>query len=323
MTENNSGTPTPIKTPFGFDSTAAEVVQGIDLGGRQAIVTGGASGIGVETARALAGAGAGVTLAVRDTGTGEKVAAEIRSSTGNDDVAVAALELTDHAAITAFASAWDRPLDILVANAGVMAIQELTLTDRGQEMQFATNHLGHFALALGLHDALAAAGNARIVSVSSSGHVNSPVIFDDLAYSFREYTPFGAYGQSKTANVLFAVEATRRWAQDGITANALMPGGIATALQRHVGSSDYMERAAERFKQAGSALKNVQQGAATSVLLATSPQLEGIGGRYFEDCNQAPVIHRRGEAGVGGVAAYALDLDNAERLWEISLELIA
>jgi NAD(P)-dependent dehydrogenase (short-subunit alcohol dehydrogenase family) len=323
MTDDRVNAPALIRTPFGFDSTAAQVIEGIDLTGRQAIVTGAASGIGVETARALAGAGAAVTLAVRKTGDGERVAAEIRSSAGNDEVAVAALELTDYASIGAFVAAWDGPLDILVNNAGVMAIQELTLTDRGQEMQFATNHLGHFALALGLHDALAAAQNARIVSVSSSGHQQSPVIFDDLDYSFREYTPFGAYGQSKTANVLFAVEATRRWAGDGITANALMPGGIATALQRHVGGAEYMEQAVERFRQAGDALKTVEQGAATSVLLATSPQLEGTGGRYFDDCNEAPVIHRRGEAGLGGVAPYALDPDNAERLWEVSLELIA
>jgi NAD(P)-dependent dehydrogenase (short-subunit alcohol dehydrogenase family) len=299
------------------------VVEGIDLTGKQAIVTGAASGIGVETARALAGAGAAVTLAVRRTGDGETVAADIRSTTGNDHVAVAPLELTDDASIAAFVAAWDLPLDILVNNAGVMAIQELTLSDRGHEMQFATNHLGHFALALGLHDALAAAGSARIVSVSSSGHLRSPVIFDDLDYAFRDYDPWGAYGQSKTANVLFAVEATRRWAGDGITANALMPGGIATALQRHIGGAEYLKRAAERFRQAGSTLKSVEQGAATSVLLATSPQLEGIGGRYFEDCNEAPVIHRRGEAGIGGVAPYALDVGNAERLWEVSLGLIA
>jgi NAD(P)-dependent dehydrogenase (short-subunit alcohol dehydrogenase family) len=318
-----SSTHTLITTPFGFASTAAEVVDGIDLAGKRAIVTGGASGIGVETARALAGAGAAVTLAVRRTGEGEKVAADIRTSTGNEEVAVAPLELTDLAGIAAFAAAWGTPLDILVNNAGVMAIQELTLTDRGQEMQFATNHLGHFALALGLHDALAAAGNARVVSVSSSGHLRSPVIFDDLDYAFREYDPFGAYGQSKTANVLFAVEATRRWSADGITANALMPGGIATELQRHVGGAEYMEQAGERFRRAGSALKTVEQGAATSVLLASSPQLEGIGGRYFEDCNEAPVIHRRGEAGLGGVAPYALDPHNAERLWEVSLGLIA
>jgi NAD(P)-dependent dehydrogenase (short-subunit alcohol dehydrogenase family) len=312
-----------ITTRFGFASTAAEVVEGIDLGGRRAIVTGGASGIGVETARALAGAGAAVTLAVRRTAEGEKVAGDIRASTGNHEVAVAPLELTDPTSIAAFVAAWDEPLDILVNNAGVMAIQELTLTERGREMQFATNHLGHFALALGLHDALAAAGRARLVCVSSSGHLRSPVIFDDLDYAFRDYDPFGAYGQSKTANVLFAVGATRRWAEDGITANALMPGGIATELQRHVGGAEYLEEAAERFRHAGSALKTVEQGAATSVLLATSPELDGIGGRYFEDCNEAPVVHRRGEAGVGGVAPYALDPDNAERLWEVSLGLIA
>jgi NAD(P)-dependent dehydrogenase (short-subunit alcohol dehydrogenase family) len=259
---------------------------------------------------------------VRDTEAGERVAADIRSTTGNDQVVVESLELTDYPSIAGFVGAWAGPLDILVNNAGVMAIQELTLTDRGHELQFATNHLGHFALAVGLHGALAAAGNARIVSVSSSGHLRSPVIFDDLDYAFREYDPFGAYGQSKTANVLFAVEATRRWADDGITANSLMPGGIATALQRHVGGSEYMQEAVERFRQAGSSLKTVEQGAATSVLLATAPQLEGVGGRYFEDCNEAPLIHRRGDAGLGGVAPYALDPDNAERLWDVSLELI-
>ncbi len=236
---------------------------------------------------------------------------------------VAPLELTDPAGIDAFVAGWDGPLDILVNNAGVMAIQELTLTGRGHEMQFATNHLGHFALALGLHDALAAAGNGRIVSVSSSGHLRSPVIFDDLDYAFRDYDPFGAYGQSKTANVLFAVEATRRWSGDGITANALMPGGIATALQRHVGGAEYMKRAMERFRNAGVVLKTPEQGAATSVLLAAYPQLEGIGGRYFEDCNEAQVIHKREEATISGVAPYALDPDNAGRLWEVSKLLIA
>jgi NAD(P)-dependent dehydrogenase (short-subunit alcohol dehydrogenase family) len=316
MTENEK-----ITTPFGFGSTAAEVVAGVDLAGKRAVVTGAGSGIGVETARALAGAGAAVTMAVRRTGDAAAVAADIRATTGNDAVAVAPLELTDRASIAAFVEAWDGPLDILVNNAGVMAIQELTLSDRGHEMQFATNHLGHFALALGLHEALAAAASARIVSVSSSGHLRSPVVFDDLGYAFRDYDPFGAYGQSKTANVLFAVGATRRWANDGITANALMPGGIATELQRHVGGAAYMEQAVERYRQAGSALKTPEQGAATSVLLATSPQLEGIGGRYFEDCNEAQVVQRRG-AGISGVAPYALDSLNAERLWDLSLELI-
>jgi len=312
-----------VTTPFGFDATAADVIAGIDLAGKRAIVTGGASGIGVETARALASAGAAVTLAVRDVAAGERVAAELRSGTGNAALSVAALDLADLDGIAAFAAAWSEPLDILVNNAGVMAVQELTRTERGHELQFATNHLGHFALALGMHDALAAAGRARIVAVSSSGHLLSPVVFDDLHYDFREYTPFGAYGQSKTANVLFAVEATRRWAADGIHANALMPGGIATRLQRHVGGAEYMEGARKRFAQAGSALKTVEQGAATSVLLAAHPLADGVGGRYFEDCNEAPVIRRRGEAGVGGVAPYALDPDNARRLWDVSLAAIA
>src|SRR4051812_9221604 len=252
-----------ITTPFGFESTAAEVVEGIDLTGKRAVVTGGASGIGVETARALAGAGAQVTIAARDTGAAERVAAGM-----GRDVLVAPLELTDRASIDAFADAWDDgPLDILVNNAGVMAIQDLTLTPEGHEMQFATNHLGHFALTLGLRDALAAAGNARVVNVSSSGHLRSPMVFDDIDFRFRPYDPWLAYGQSKTANVLFSVGITRRWGDDGITSNALMPGGIATNLQRHVGGADYMERRVRELSRTGDIrLKTVEQGAATSVL---------------------------------------------------------
>lgn len=303
-------TETLITTPFGAKSTAAEVIEGIDLTGKRAVVTGGASGIGVETARALAGAGAEVTIAVRDTDAGARVAANIDGT-----VHVAPLELLDAASVDAFTAAWDGPLDILVNNAGVMALQELTLTPEGYETQFATNHLGHFRLALGLHEALAAAGNARIVSVSSLGHRNSPVIFDDLHYAFRSYDPWSAYGQSKTANVLFAVEATRRWADDGITANSLMPGGIMTNLQRHV-----PEAQIERMKQSATMrMKTVEQGAATSVLCAARPELEGVGGRYFEDCNEARVVTRREPS---GVAAFAIDPDNARRLWDVSLELL-
>ena len=320
-TQPGIGIPAPGRTPFSSASTAAEVVAGLDLGGRRAVITGGASGIGAETARALAGAGASVTLAVRDATAGQEAAGRLRASTGNQNITVAPLDLADPRSIAAFTAAWQGPLHILIGNAGVMAIQALTRTGRGPELQFATNHLGHFALATGLHHALAAAGNARIVSVSSSGHQLSPVVFDDLDYRFRDYDPFGAYGQSKTANILFAVEATRRWAADGITANALHPGGIATRLQRHVGGAAYMRQAAERFRQAGTALKTAEQGAATSALLAASPLLEGIGGRYFEDCNPAPVIHARGAAGLGGVASYALDPGNAARLWVVSTAL--
>lgn len=310
-----------MTTPFGFASTAAEVIAGVDLTGKRAIVTGAASGIGVETARALASAGANVTLAVRDVTRGDVVAVDLRASTGNNAVTVAPLDLSDLGSVAAFVAGWSRPLDILVNNAGVMAVQERTLSASGHEIQFATNHLGHFALTVGLHDALAAAGRARIVSVSSSGHLRSPVVFDDIDYAFRDYEPFNAYGQSKTANVLFAVEASKRWAGDGITANALMPGGILTALQRHL-AADYGAQAAERFQAAGRQLKTVGQGAATSVLLAASPLVDGVAGRYFEDCNEAPVVGERG-AGMVGVAPYALDPANAQRLWELSERLTA
>ncbi len=305
-----------LTTPYGFHTTAAEVVEGIERVGKRMIVTGAASGIGIETARALARTGAEITLAVRDTSAGERVATDIVASTGNPAVRVAPLDLADRSSIAAFVSAWKGPLHVLVNNAGVMAVPELQRTADGWELQFATNHLGHFEFALGLRDALAAAKGARIVSVSSSAHLRSPVIFDDLNYRYREYNPWSAYGQSKTANVLFAVGATVRWAGDGITANALTPGAILTNLQRHVGGT---------MRNPPEVCKNVEEGAATSVLLAVSPLLKGVGGRYFTDCNEAtPVDHRPADrmAALKGVAPYALDPDNAERLWEESLDLL-
>ncbi|MEA2448511.1 MAG: hypothetical protein QOG63_443 [Thermoleophilaceae bacterium] len=301
-----------ITTQFGFESTADEVAAGIDLTGTRVVVTGASSGIGVETARTLAGSGAEVTLAVRDVEAGERTAKDISATTGNRDLHVAPLDLADRRSIAAFVAAWDGPLHVLVNNAGVMAIQELTRTPAGWETQFATNHLGHFELALGLHDALAAAGSARIVSVSSAAHLVSPVLFDDIHFKSRPYEPMPAYGQSKTANVLFAVGATARWAGDGITANALMPGAIATNLQRHMEPDG---------ADSGTRMKTVQQGAATSVLVATSPLLEGVGGRYFEDCNEAEVVADVSEA-TRGVAAYALDPANADRLWDESIRLL-
>jgi NAD(P)-dependent dehydrogenase (short-subunit alcohol dehydrogenase family) len=307
-------------TPFGFDSTAADVLDGVDLSGKRAVVTGAASGIGIETARALAGAGAAVTLAVRDVDRGSEVVADILNSTGNEQGAVAFLELTDPASIDAFAAEWNGPLHMLVNNAGVMALPERTLTAAGQETQFATNHLGHFRLALGLHGALAAAAGARIVSVSSSAHLRSPVIFDDLNYSFLQYDGWAAYGQSKTANILFAVGVSQRWAEDGISANSLMPGSIRTGLQRHI-DREWYERVREQLKDE-MPVKSPEQGAATSVLLAASPLVDGISGRYFEDVNEAEVIPERGGLGARGVAPYALDPANAERLWELSESLI-
>lgn len=310
---------TRITTPFSAQSTAAEVVAGIDLAGRRVIVTGGASGIGVETARALAGAGAEVTLAVRRVEEGKRTAEEIIATTGNNQVRVAPLDLSDRASVTSYVDTWEGPLHILVNNAGIMASPEMRTPD-GWEMQFATNHLGHFALATGLRSALAAAGGARVVSVSSAAHLRSPVVFEDIHFRRRRYEPWSAYGQSKTANVLFAVEASRRWTSDGITANALMPGAIQTALQRYVTEEELARLRAESGGETSPSWKTPEQGAATSALVATSPLLEGVGGRYFEDCNEAepnqPGTRR-------GVAAHALDSEAAERLWQVSLETLA
>ncbi|MET8156545.1 SDR family NAD(P)-dependent oxidoreductase [Sphaerisporangium sp. NPDC005289] len=315
-------TATPrITTPFNAASTAAEVVDGVDLTGRRAIVTGGASGIGIETARALAGAGAEVTLAVRDLDAGRRTAEDITATTGAERVGVAPLDLTDRASIAGFVSAWDGPLHILVNNAGVMAAPE-TRTPEGWELQFATNHFGHFALATGLHHALAAAGGARVVSVSSAAHLRSPVVFEDIHFRERPYDPWTAYGQSKTANVLFAVEAATRWADDGITVNALHPGGIRTNLQRHV-TMEELDRLRAQMSAGGASTpdwKTPEQGAATSVLLAASPLVEGVGGRYFEDCNEAGP-HEPGTR--TGVAAYALDSEAATRLWKVTEETLS
>jgi NAD(P)-dependent dehydrogenase (short-subunit alcohol dehydrogenase family) len=324
---------TRIHTPFGFDSTAADVIEGIDLSGRSAIVTGASSGIGVDTARALASAGAAVTLAVRNTDAGRVTATQLKRATGNESVDVRPLDLANPTSVATFVETWTGPLHILINNAGVMALPELELTQEGWELQFATNHLGHFALALGLHDALAAAGDARIVSLSSRGHLRSPVVFDDINFKSRPYDPWLAYGQSKTANVLFAVGATNHWVGDGITANAVHPGGIIeTNLSRYMDQEQVAQlRAAaastgattQTINGAPIRFKTIAQGAATSVLVATCPQLEGIGGRYFEDCNEAEQVPP-GDASsaASGVARYALDPDAAERLWELSLAAV-
>jgi NAD(P)-dependent dehydrogenase (short-subunit alcohol dehydrogenase family) len=249
-------------------------------------VTGASSGIGVETARALASAGADVTLAVRNLETGRKVANDIaeklRPAAGA--VQAAPLDLADPASVTGFVHAWTWPSHILVNNAGVMALPKLTRTAAGYEMQFATNHLGHFALATGLHRWLAAADNARVVSVASIGHLFCPVVFDDLHYLFRPYDQWTSYGQSKSANVLFAVGAAKRWADDGIVVNAVMPGNVAsTSLARHMGADD-LANFVETTALGLPPVKTIEQGAATSVLLAASPDVDGITGRYYEDC---------------------------------------
>ena len=304
-----------ITTPFTRSSTADEVLAGVDLTGRRIVVTGGASGIGGETARALASAGAELTLAVRDVAAGRRVAAGIQASTGGQAVSVAELDLTDRSSIARFVSDWQGPLHVLVANAGIMALPQPAWTPAGWELQFATNHLGHFALATGLHPALAAAGGARIVSVSSNAHRVSPVVFEDVHFHRRPYEPWSAYGQSKTANVLFAVHAGTRWADDGITANALMPGGIRTGLQRHQSGPEY-EAIAAAYPW-----KTLQQGASTSVLLAGSPVVEGISGRYFEDNAEAELT--TDPDAESGVRPHALDPGSAARLWDLSVASLA
>jgi NAD(P)-dependent dehydrogenase (short-subunit alcohol dehydrogenase family) len=307
---------------YGATTTAAEIVHDVDMHGRRVVVTGASSGIGVETARALASTGAEVTLAVRNVEAGAKVAAAIaeKLSPGAATPQVALLDLADPASVADFVRAWSAPLHVLVNNAGVMALPELTRTPSGYEMQFATNHLGHFALTTGLHQWLAAADGARVVAVASIGHLFSPVVFDDLHYRFRPYDQWTSYGQSKSAIVLFAVGAAHRWADDGIVVNALMPGNVAsTALARHMGPND-LANFGRQTELLLPPVKTIEQGAATSVLLAASPDVEGVTGRYYEDCAEAPVVHER-EGHAGGVAPYVLDLDNAARLWQVSNEL--
>ena len=309
---------TRCTTPFGSATTTDDVLAGVDLTGKRAVVTGGASGIGVETARALAAAGAEVTIAALDIAAGRRVAAEIAARIHADRVTAAPLQLTDRASIAAFAASWEGPLDILVNNAGIMALPELHRAPEGWELQFATNHLGHFGLTVALHDALAAARGARIVSVSSNGHRTSPVAFDDIHFERRPYEAWSAYGQSKTANVLLAVEASRRWADDGITANALMPGGIRANLQRHqlAAITPEIQAIFDDYPW-----KTVEQGAATSVLLAASPLLDGVTGRYFEDCNEAQVT--TDPTAENGVRPHALDPEAAQRLWVVSQAMLS
>ncbi|HEV7710300.1 MAG TPA: SDR family NAD(P)-dependent oxidoreductase [Asanoa sp.] len=290
---------------FDARSTAAEVVAGIDLSGQRAVVTGGASGIGRETARALAAAGAEVTIAVRDP--------KQARTTG---FAAERLDLADLDSVREFADRWQGPLHILVNNAAVMRPPQAR-TAQGWELQFGTNHLGHFALATALQPAMVAADGARVVEVTSAAHLRAQVDFDDLNFEHRGYDPQAAYDQSKTANILFVVEAARRWAHDGVTADAVNPGGVRGNLQRNL-SAEELAALDDRAK-AGPGWKTPEQGAATSVYVATAPALAGVSGRYFEDCHEAG-MHQPG--GTGGVAPYALDPANAARLWEISAEAV-
>ncbi|MFJ6985543.1 MULTISPECIES: SDR family NAD(P)-dependent oxidoreductase [unclassified Streptomyces] len=307
-------------------TTAAEVLAGVDLSGRRMIVTGGASGLGAETVRALAGAGAQVTIAARDETSARSLVEE------HPGTEVVGVDLADLDSVRAFCEKWRGPLDAVVANAGVMMLPTRRLNAQGWEMQLATNYLGHFALVTGLRHALRAAGNARVVVVSSGAHLIAGFDFDDPQFEHRPYDPFVAYAQSKTADVLLAVGISRRWAADGITANACAPGSIHTNLTRHLDRATM--QAFGTMDEEGRVLtpdffKTPEQGAATSVLLAASPLVDGVTGRYFEDNQEArrvdggPHLMAEGvENMLGLVAAGATDPATADRLWDYALPVV-
>ncbi|MFJ8677637.1 SDR family NAD(P)-dependent oxidoreductase [Streptomyces sp. NPDC093589] len=315
-----------ISTPFAASSTADEVLRGVDLAGVRAIVTGASSGLGIETARALAAAGAEVTLAVRNTAAGDAVAETIEKTTEGIRPRIVRLDLADRSSVTQFVDAWRGPLHLLINNAGVVT-GGLERTHEGWELQFATNHLGHFALASGLHDALAlGAANrdgARIVSVSSTAHMRSGINFDDLHFERRSYDPQIAYAQSKTANSLFAVEATRLWASDGIVANAVNPGGIATGLQRNF-TTEQKESLAAAEAAGVFTYKTVEQGAATSAVAAVAPEFAHSGGHYLDDAQEAYTVPDDADLAQHphGVKEWALDPAIAKRLWAVSTDLL-
>ncbi|MBQ0948951.1 MULTISPECIES: SDR family NAD(P)-dependent oxidoreductase [Streptomyces] len=315
-----------VSTPFTASSTADEVLEDVDLTGVRAIVTGASSGLGTETARALTAAGAEVTLAVRNTAAGASAAETIARSTGAAPPRVVRLDLADRAGVTRFVDAWDGPLHLLVNNAGVVT-GGLERTPEGWELHFATNHLGHFALATGLHQALARGaaerGGARIVSVSSTAHMRSGIDFDDLHFERRSHDPQTAYAQSKTANSLFAVEATRRWGSAGIVANAVNPGGVATGLQRNF--TPEQKASLDAAEAAGVfTYKTVEQGAATSVVAAVAPEFAHSGGHYLDDGQEAYTVPNDADLAQHphGVKEWALDPAAAKRLWTVSTDLL-
>src|SRR3954449_6759874 len=308
----------PIGSGFGYRSTATEVLEGIDLSGKLAIVTGGYSGLGLETTRALAGAGAHVVVPARRPEHAREVLA------GIERVEVDELDLGDLDSVHAFAARFlesGRAVDILINNAAIMACPE-TRVGPGWEAQFATNHLGHFVLANLLWPALAAGGGARVVALSSTGHKISPIRFDDLQFE-TGYDKWAAYGQAKTANSLFAVQLDALGQDAGVRAFAAHPGGILTPLQRHLTKEEMIERG--WIDAEGNVLarfKTPEQGAATATWAATNPRLEGMGGVYCEDCDIASPTDVGGpDARMRGVDAHAIDPDAAARLWTVSAQL--
>lgn len=320
----------PIGTGFTAASTVDDVLAGIDLTGKNVIVTGGHSGLGLVATRALAQAGASVTVGSRDT---ERAAAAVA---GIDGVEVSRLDLMDPASIDAFVARYldtGRPLHILINNAGYPAPAEIVRDSRGYEAQFATNHLGHFQLTLGLYPALRAAGGARVVNTTSGAQRMSDILWDDPNFTGGGYDPGLAYAQSKTANVLFAVELDRRWSSDGIRAFAAHPGVVATtSFNSSVGVES--QRAQGLIDDAGRPVidpengkKTEAQGAATIVFGATSPLLDGLGGLYLHNSDVSQLndedLPLTADSVPADVVSHSIDPSSAKRLWALTEDLLA
>lgn len=321
--------------PFGAESTTDEVLAGVDLHGRVAVITGATSGLGLETARALAAHGAAVVLAARDEAKLADAEAVLAEQVPGATVATQVVDLASLADVRAAAATLlaDHPrIDLLINNAGVMACP-LSRTADGFEMQFGTNHLGHFLLTNLLLPALLAAPAPRVVCLSSAGHLESPIRWDDPNFETTDYFNWTAYGQSKTANALFALELDRRFADQGLHAYAVHPGVIVTPLARHMTEADFtwMAERAEKAKQAAEAtgrepepglvFKSVEAGAATTVWAATAPELTEHGGAYLANCNLGIPAEDHPPREMS-VAAWARDPDAARRLWDLSLTLV-
>jgi NAD(P)-dependent dehydrogenase (short-subunit alcohol dehydrogenase family) len=302
-------------------TTTSDVIAGIDLSGKTAVITGGSAGLGIETARTLAGAGARVVLVARDEAKIVAVVEELRSELSAAEIDYELMDLSDLTSVRAAANRLAERLpkiDLLINNAGVMACP-LAHTKDGFELQFGTNHLGHFVFTCMLASSLLAAAPARVVNLSSAGHRFSDVILDDPNFENQEYDKWTAYGQSKTANAQFSVALNNRLADRGVTANAVHPGMIVTELGRHLQRED-IEALTDRASDMETGFKSIPQGAATSVWAATSAELEGRGGLYLEDCHVGEAKTEEGAS--TGYFPYALDADAAEKLWALSEKMV-
>jgi NAD(P)-dependent dehydrogenase (short-subunit alcohol dehydrogenase family) len=312
-----------INSTFGAESTTEDVLDGVDLTGQRILVTGASAGLGLETTRALAAHGASVTMAVRDLSKGAAAMDEVLAEVPDADLDLRRLDLAELASVRAFAHGFleDHPtLDVLIGNAGIMACPQGTTVD-GFELQFGTNHLGHFLLATLLMPALEAADGARVVLLTSAGHRIADVDLDDPGFERHPYGAWEAYGRAKTANVLCAVGIDQRFRDRGVRAFAVHPGGIQTELGRHL-TRETRQELVDRLAAASTETvwKTVPQGAATSVWAATSPDLDGLGGVYLEDCH---VAHLTDDPNArDGVRPYALDPARADALWELSERLV-